>query len=89
MNQSKSMPQLVAGSRGKRSCDSGIAISATQPSVTMRAFAIHTGFHDASRLPWLSSVWIQSARTPIAVTANEYAMRLVCDGSIDTMKRSA
>jgi hypothetical protein len=34
-------------------------------------------------------VWIQSARTPAAVTANENAIRFVCDGSSDTISRSA
>ena len=83
------MPQLVCGADGNRSCDSGIASSAVQPSATIRVLARHTGFHVASREPSVSSVWIQSARAPAAVTAKLYATRRLCDGSIDTMKRSA
>jgi hypothetical protein len=89
MYQLKLIPQLVCGVAGSRSWDSGIASSAVQPSASISVRARHTGFQVESRLPSVSSVWIQSARTPAAVTAKLYATRRVCDGSIDTMNRSA
>ena len=69
MYQLKLMPQLLCGVAGSRSCDSGIASSAVQPSASSCVAARHTGFHVASRALSVSSVWIQSARTPAAVTA--------------------
>ncbi len=89
MYQSKLMPQLAAGSCGSFSCDSGIAISTDQPSGRILALAGPHRVPRESRAPCVSSVWTQSARTPAAVNANEYASRRVFDGSSDTMNRSA
>jgi hypothetical protein len=66
--QLKLMPHEAAGARGSRSWESGIAISTDQPSERIDACARQTVFHDESRADSESSVWIQSARTPRAVT---------------------
>ncbi len=65
-------PQTCAGAAEKRSCDSGIRNSATQPSSSTRVATSQTASHESSSL--VSSNRYLSRSTPAGFTRNSNAV---------------
>jgi hypothetical protein len=62
-------PQVWSVALGKRSCEKGIRISATQPSESTLVFTSHTGSQEPS-MERPSPLWIASRRSPAGVAPN-------------------